>query len=443
MSHVTEAGVPGVGAIPWGSHFCHFYDEQEDLADTLVPFFKAGLDRGEACLWITAEPLPARAARAALAASVPDFDERERRGQIEIVDHRDWYLRAGHVDAEQTLQGWIDREAAALARGFSGLRLSGNVHWLTPGQFPAFIDYERAVNDAFASSRIVALCSYCAGRCRAHDVLDVVDNHRFTVVRRAGVWSVLESAATRLAREDLARVQRAAEELRELDRRKDQFIAMLGHELRNPLAPVRTALDILRRRGAGGRELEIADRNLRHVIGLVNDLLDVAGIVAGRMTLPRERTDVARVVADAVEQTRAAVEKRGHSVSVEVPCPPPFVDGDPRRLTQVVANLVDNAAKYTPPDRIDVVVTAAGGEVVIEVRDRGPGMPADLLPRAFEPFTQGPRGLERAVGGLGLGLQIVRGLVELHGGRVDLSSSAAGTTVAVRLPEARAPGLGP
>jgi PAS domain-containing protein len=207
----TASGVPGLGDVPYGTHFCHFYEGRNDLEDTLVPFFEAGLHRNEACLWVTSEPFRANEAREALGSVVPDLAERERVGQIEIIDHSDWYLHHGSTDAASTLRGWLDREERALKAGFAGLRLSGNTAWLERKDWPSFVGYERAVDEAFRPRRIVALCSYCLSRCTPTDVLDVVRNHQFAVSRRDGTWDVLEAASLRLARQDLARVRQALE----------------------------------------------------------------------------------------------------------------------------------------------------------------------------------------------------------------------------------------
>lgn len=195
MHSLTTTGIPGVADVPWGTHHCHFYDSREDLADTLVRFFKAGLDGGDACLWVTAEPLRAVDARAALAAVIPDLAEREARGQIEIIDHEDWYLRTGKADAESTLQGWIDREQQALARGFTGLRLTGNMSWLTRADWDGFVDYERRCQHTFRHHRILGLCAYCSRQCSHSDMLDVLANHDAATTWRDRSWHPIEHAS--------------------------------------------------------------------------------------------------------------------------------------------------------------------------------------------------------------------------------------------------------
>jgi PAS domain S-box-containing protein len=222
------------------------------------------------------------------------------------------------------------------------------------------------------------------------------------------------------------------------NRAKDEFLAMLGHELRNPLAPISTALQLLKLRGGSpSRELQVIDRQLAHVLRLVDDLLDVSRIVQGKVELKRQRLDVREVIAKAIEIASVVIEQKEHRLDVhnghdELP-----VDGDEARLVQLFANLFVNAAKYTDPGgHISVAVREEAGEIVTEVTDDGCGIHPSLLPRVFDLFVQGYQGIERSRGGLGLGLTLVRKLVERHGGTVEAYSAGLGkgSTFTVRLP---------
>jgi CheY-like chemotaxis protein len=234
--------------------------------------------------------------------------------------------------------------------------------------------------------------------------------------------------------------------LREADRRKDEFLAMLAHELRNPLAPIRNAAQVLRAKGPPAGEVqwatEVIDRQVHQLARLVDDLLDVSRITRGKIELRKERVELGAVVRGAVEATRPLVEKWGHALGVSLPSEPVYLDADPTRLAQVVSNMLNNAAKYTDHGgHIAVAVERRGAEVLIRVRDDGIGIPKDALSRIFEMFTQLPGSVERSQGGLGIGLTLVRRLVELHGGAVEALSEGAGrgSEFVVRLPLAPAP----
>jgi signal transduction histidine kinase/ActR/RegA family two-component response regulator len=244
----------------------------------------------------------------------------------------------------------------------------------------------------------------------------------------------------REARADM--LERQLDAVREADRRKDEFLALLGHELRNPLAPILTALEVMRLHGDEmERERRVIERQVRHMVQLVDDLLDISRITRGKIQLKRTAVEVSGVMAKAIEMASPLLEQREHRLSVEVAREGLVVEGDPVRLSQVFANLLTNAAKYTEPrGHIDVraMLDEQADEVVVRISDDGIGIPAHLLPRIFEPFFQGERVVDRAHGGLGLGLPLVHSLVRLHGGEVNGESDGTGqgSAFTVRLPRA-------
>lgn len=221
-------------------------------------------------------------------------------------------------------------------------------------------------------------------------------------------------------------------EVQQADRHKNEFLAMLAHELRNPLAPLRNAAEVLRRTADVGREVrwarDLIDRQVTHLARLVDDLLDVGRITHGTVRLQTRPVDVAALVAQAVEAARSAADARQHTLELALPDRPPVVTGDPVRLTQVVSNLIANAVKYTEPGgRIRVVVEVEAGEARVRVRDTGVGIPPDMLAAVFDLFTQVDQSLDRSQGGLGIGLTLVKRLTEMHGGRVSAHSRGTGT----------------
>jgi signal transduction histidine kinase/CheY-like chemotaxis protein len=243
----------------------------------------------------------------------------------------------------------------------------------------------------------------------------------------------------------LANARRAAEDA---NRAKDEFLAMLGHELRNPLAPILTALQLLRLRGvqAGERERTIIERQVRHLVGLVDDLLDISRITRGKIRLTRVPTQLSDAVARGIELASPLLEQHQHDLAVDIQTEGLGVLADPERLAQIVSNLLTNAAKYTPPGgQIRVSAALDGNDVVLRVRDTGMGIDAEMLPRVFDLFTQDRQAIDRAQGGLGLGLAIVRSLVELHGGSVSAHSDGRGrgSEFVVRLPHQAIEPVGP
>lgn len=230
-------------------------------------------------------------------------------------------------------------------------------------------------------------------------------------------------------------------DLKEADRRKDEFLATLAHELRNPLAPVRNAVQVLRLKGPDEPELrwgrEVIERQVEYLTRLIDDLMDVSRITRDRLELRKERIELAEVIMGAVESSRPTIEQCGHELTVTLPPQPVYLNGDLVRLAQVFLNLLNNAAKYTERGgRIWLTAERQCSEVVVRVKDTGVGIPAEKLSRLFEMFFQVDRTLERSQGGLGVGLSLVRRLVELHGGRVEARSEGVGkgSEFIVRLP---------
>ena len=248
-------------------------------------------------------------------------------------------------------------------------------------------------------------------------------------------------------RDYLSESNRIAESLREADRRKDEFLAILAHELRNPLAPLRNAVEAMRRvpddREALAWARGIIERQLAQMVRLIDDLLDLSRVSRGRIELRHEDLDLASIVSGALEICGPAIEQGGHELALQLPVEPIALRGDRTRLIQVVCNLLSNAAKYTPSGgRIELAAGRSAAGIEISVRDNGVGIPPDMLRKVFDMFTQVERSLERSQGGLGIGLTLVRRLVQLHGGSVEARSAGLGqgAELIVRLPEqARAP----
>jgi signal transduction histidine kinase len=225
------------------------------------------------------------------------------------------------------------------------------------------------------------------------------------------------------------------------DRQKNEFLSMLAHELRNPLAPIRNAAEVLRLAGPEQPQVrwarEVIDRQLTHLVRLVDDLLDLSRITRGKIAYKPEPTDLRVVVQHAIEASRPAIEQARHRLEVHVPAEAVWVNGDPARLTQVLTNLLNNAAKYTEDGgRVSLTLTREGNEAVVRVRDTGVGIPAEMLGAVFDLFTQVDRSLDRSQGGLGLGLTLVKRLVAKHGGTVEAHSEGPGqgSEFVVRLP---------
>jgi len=615
-AHITT-GLPCPEHVEWGAHLCHFYETLDDLLDAIVPFFESGLAHRELCVWVTAPPLTVEHARRVLTARVPTLPRLIADGQIDIVEHQDFYLRGGSLDPYELLATWIATEQRALAAGYTGARAAGNMSSRKSREEWSKVEqYESRIDDVLTGHKMIALCSYHLGSTLSSDVLDVIRNHEFAIVRRNGRWEMIERtdskeqqrhdleiqlanalllrdisativdeaevsalyqtlldgavrvmgaefatlqcyrdgelellthsglsaealrfwqrvpaesssictmaerARTRVLVPDveqcgqlrgtadlemyrrtgiravqstpllsrggalvgmmstgwrerytpqeqdlrtfdiiarqaadliernraIAALRARTDELVAANRHKDEFLATLAHELRNPLAPIQTGLAMLQSgdHAAVQRVVPMMERQLAHMVRLVDDLLDVSRVSRGKVTLRKELVSVRAVIDTAIETSRPVLQAARHHFETSISGMPLWIDADPTRISQVISNVLNNAAKYTPDGgHIRLVAEPSGDFVEVRITDSGVGIAAEQLPKVFDMFAQVDPTLERARGGLGIGLSLSKMLVEMHGGTIDAASAGLGrgSTFRLRLPLAPSPAV--
>ena len=192
--NLRHSGIDIIGDVPWGTHFCQFYQTAEDLIDILVPYFKAGLENNEFCMWVTSQPLEIEGAKKALRKTVSDIDVYLEKGQLEIISYSHWYVKDGTFDSDRVLNGWVEKLNKARANGYDGLRLTGNTFWLEKEDWNDFVDYEKKVDEVLGNYQMIALCTYHLDRCNATEIIDVVVNHQFALIKTDGKWDQIESS---------------------------------------------------------------------------------------------------------------------------------------------------------------------------------------------------------------------------------------------------------
>ncbi|MFP5285796.1 MAG: MEDS domain-containing protein, partial [Thermoanaerobaculia bacterium] len=448
-----------IGRLRQGDHLCLIYDSAAEKLSSLVPFLRTGLARGERGLFL-GRLASCRAVERTLASEGMPVGREIERGALVLLADREPWLDRGRFDPN-SFQDLLRRaEQQALDDGFSGLRATWDVAWLLEGVPGAerWIAFEAGLNSFLAGSRTSALCRYPRSHSSAGLLEDVLRTHPLALLGHqvcpnafyeppemvAGHstpdervdWRIAQVRRARVSEEKLEdlslRLAQKGAALERADRAKEELLAMLAHELRNPLGTISNAIQVLRLKGEGDetwhRAIDAAERQVLHQALLVDDLLETSRVTRGEVELHCEALDLAELVEETVEGYRETIRHARLELDLELPDGPLPVQGDRLRLSQALANLLHNACKFTPPGgRVTVRARRAGdGRVELSVQDTGQGIAPEILPHIFEVFTQADRSLDRAQGGLGVGLAVVKGLVEMHGGEARAASAGLG-----------------
>jgi C4-dicarboxylate-specific signal transduction histidine kinase len=443
---MRKTGIDVVGDMPWGTHFCLFYETKEDLLDTLISYCKTGLESEEFCLWVVAEPLTIEEATDALKDAMPDLDRYLADSSIEIVPARDWYLHGGTFDLKRVLGGWHEKLARASARGYAGVRVTGDTAWLEKKDWKDFCEYEESLNAAVANQRLAVLCTYPLAACGAVEILDVVRTHQFAVAKRHGGWDIIETAGLKQAKAEIKRLneeleQRVAERTSQLmlasealrEAQTDlahvnrvttmgQLAASIAHEVNQPVSAVVTnAYAALNWLDAQPPDLEEARQSLAQIImdgNRAGEVINRIRALIKKVPSRNDQLDINDAILEVIALTRSEFLRSGVSLQTQLAKALPLIQGDRIQLQQVILNLIINAVEAMSEvgegSRELLIGTAkdASNAVLVAVRDSGPGLDPEGLSRLFDAFyTTKP-------GGMGMGLSICHSIIEAHGGRL-------------------------
>jgi len=428
----------------------------------LIAYCKSGLGREEYCLWIVAEPLTIEEATAALKAAVPDLDRHMADSRMEIASARDWFLQGGTFDGKRLTDAWYEKLARVSARGYAGMRVTGDTTWLAKKDWGHFCDYEDGLNEVIGNQSLAVLCTYPLATCGAPEILDVVRTHQFVLARRHGNWDIVETAALKRAKAEIKglneeleqrvvertnQLMLASEALREAQTQlahvnrvatMGELSASIAHEVTQPIAGVVTnANAALRWLGRRPPDLQKAQYSLDEIIKDGNRATDIVERLRALIKKAPPRKDALEIngaILEVIALTRGEILKNGGSVQTQLAEDLPLIQGDRVQLQQVILNLIINAVEamsaVSEGARELLISTGkdASGGVLVTVRDSGPGLNPESFDRLFDAFyTTKP-------GGMGMGLSICRSIVEAHGGRIWASLAAPGTAFQCVLP---------
>jgi len=457
-----KTGIDVVGdMVAWGAHFCLFYETKEDLLDTLISYCKSGLESEEYCLWIVAEPLTIEEARDALQGEVPDFDQHLADSRLELASARDWFLQGGTFDGKRLTDAWYEKLARVSARGYPGMRVTGDTTWLTNKDWRHFCAYEDGLNEVIGNQRLAVLCTYPLAGCGAPQILDVVRTHQFVLARRYGSWDVVETAALKRAKAEIQGLneeleQRVAERTNQLMQASEalreaqadlahvnrltamgQLAASITHEVNQPLAAIVNNADACLN-WLAANNLEEARESAALVVKdgyRAAEIIDRIRALIKKAPPRKDPLGINEAIVEVITLTRSEAVKDGISVRTQLAEGLPLIQGDRVQLQQVILNLILNAVQamsgVSEKSRELLVSTEqeASGAVLVTVQDSGPGLDPESVARAFDAFyTTKPQGM-------GIGLAICRSIVEAHGGKLwAIANKDRGATFQFTLP---------
>jgi len=438
-AETRKATVDVVGDVAaWGAHFCLFYETKQDLLDTLISYCKSGLEREEYCLWIVAEPLTIDDARAELKNAVPDLDRYFADSRLEIVPARDWFLPGGAFDGKRLTASWYEKLASLSARGYPGMRITGDTTWLSKKEWTHFCDYEDGLNEVIGNQRLAVLCTYPLAACGAPQILDVVRTHQFVLARRHGNWDVLETATLKRAKAELkghneelerrvvertSALQEAQAELTRVSRltTMGELAASIAHEVNQPLTAItNNGSACLRLLANRNLDSEVLQRALEEIVA---DGTRASAVIARiraaikKASVEKQVLDMNEVIQEVLALAGYELQKNRILVECQLTKSLPLVLADRVQLHQVLLNLLINGieAMTAVTDRPRVLWVQSrideSGHILVAVQDSGTGLGSDA-DRVFTPF------FTTKVEGMGMGLPISRSLIEGHGGRL-------------------------
>jgi signal transduction histidine kinase len=453
---LRKTGLEVLGERPWGTHFCVFYESDDDLVQMLVPYFATGLKNRELCFWVLADSLTEDDARGALNRGIDSPDRQLIDRNIEFLRSEECYLKEGVFNLDRVTAEWGNRLDRALAAGYEGIRVSGYAGWLQTREWPEFWKYEGSLNLSIVDLPMIVLCTYPLRGSSGSDILDVAHTHQCSISRRSGNWEIIETAALKEAKEEIARLnedleQRVVERTHELSLAQAQLArverltttgrlaASITHEIAQPIsAMVTSASSCLRWLTNPDPDLAEARNAVHKVVQNGERATEVFRSIRSLMQRAEPRMsvlDINDVVEEALVLARGELQDQGILVRTELNTTLPRIRGDRVQLQQVLLNLVMNAieAMSGVKDRALTLIirsqTHEGNRVLVEVEDSGVGLDSNNVDRIFESmFTTKPDGM-------GLGLSISKSIIAAHGGRLRASpGDRFGAILRIELP---------
>jgi signal transduction histidine kinase len=426
-----DLGLEVINEVPWGTHLCIFYDSLNDYFDITKPYIKAGLENNEFCSWVIPKGLETEKAFEILQTAIPNIEFYQKKNQFEILSHSECYLNKGRFNGETVITNWKNKLDNARSAGFDGLRIEGDISWVGPNRWKTFMDYESKVENTIFNNNILAICSYPLDKIGAREIIDVMENHKFALIRRNEKWIYAKGFVDMMDKlleiKNYVRTENI-ELLRQVVL-KDTFFSQSSHEIKTPLTSIRGYVQMLMREQFGTinepqkEVLEILKRNTNFLDHLIDNYVSLMQLQANTMkfnvakipmeSLIKDTTDIIYPLADA---KKIKIDSR-----LTEGLPPLSVDVD--KIKQVLINIISNAIKFSPEGAsINISAKEKNEYILFEIQDFGLGIPKNEHEKIFTMFFQSGSIRDKNIKGTGLGLAISKAIVEAHRGRIWVDS---------------------
>lgn len=425
--------------IPWGTHLCQFYQTKEDLIAIVVPYFKAGLENNEFCMWITPSFFSKNEAESVLRTAVSGLDGYLRKGQMEIISHTEWYLKDGVFDMNRVINSWLSKLKEALNKGYKGMRVTGTADRIEKKSWSIVVDYEKRVSDSIRTNNFIALCSYPVDACGASELIEVVNKHQFTLIKREGKWVIIGNTEQSriMIKNKVAKSRPALPAMIDIKVERGEFTAGIAHEIRNPLSVISMTVQYLQ------SKFELNDPRREYTESIINKVERLDKIAKGLTDYSKspqlnlKNRNILRILTQAISLVKAKCKSSKIRVISQLPRSLPMVSVDEEKIDQVFLNIFNNAIDAMSGGGslfVSAECAAEPGEIVIKISDTGKGITPKNLQKIFTPFFT----TKKEKGGVGLGLSISLNIILAHKGTINVQSKSRGknkgTTFIIRLP---------
>ena len=407
---VRQSGIDLLGSVVWGTHACLFYRTKEDLIGILVPYFKAGLENNEFCMWITSDPLDPTEAKSAMRKAMPDFDKYLKKAQIEILPHDQWYLDGGAFDRQRVMNGWMNKLNLALNNGYAGARITGNTSWLNEKFWDSFIEYEHQINETIDRLPIIVVCTYRLDGCGTSEIVDVVNNHQLAIIEKEDKWKIAKNAerkrAEKRAREYQAQLKSLASQLTLAEERERHRLAIELHDrISQSLVISKIKLEALRKSGYD-RKL---DKALDDVCNSISQTIQDTRTLTFDLSSPVLH-ELGFEMAVSEWLTNQIQKKHGITVEFEADGEAKPLEDDIRILLfRDVRELLTNVVAHARAHKVKVSIKRLGEQISITVEDDGVG---------FDPVEVASMAAKRGE----FGLFSIQERLERLGGHLEIES---------------------